>query len=238
MNKEITNRVVVIEHRLFLADLLQYRLRKTFPNVDVHITNSSDGALKTVYRHFHSLKCLETMISPIFVIGGNSYFATMTIFNRLATCFPRAKYVLLDDIARHGCSVLAERLAFHGYFTLSDTPKDCIECFESIFENKPFVAPNGVHYLSTDATCDLLCAKNEIRNEHPHTFTEQEWLCFQYLILGKEISVVARRLCIEDRSAVNLQYRIMKKLHVNKWIEVLLLALHWGFLDSRTHKQL
>lgn len=167
----------------------------------------------------------------VFILGGNSYWNMLESGIRIRTCLSDSKLVLLDDHTRPGCGSIADRLSVQGYVSLHDLPDHGFECLEKVFSGGLYVSPCGEAFLEADRNTAALRSRDSLRDVPPAAFNDREWHCLRLLLLGGECEEVARCLAMKDRSARNMKYRIMKKMGVRHFTDVLRLAHQWGLLD-------
>lgn len=167
----------------------------------------------------------------VFALGGNSYWNMLESGGRIRTCLSDSKLILLDDRARPGCGSIVDRLSVQGYVSLHDLPDHGFKCLEKVFNGGLYVSPCGETFLEVDKTVAALRSRDSFRNVPPVVFNDREWHCLRLLLLGGECEEVARCLAMKDRSARNMKYRLMKKMGVRHFTDLLRLAHQWGLLD-------
>lgn len=228
-------RLIILDPRSLVVDMLEgmFRGKPWFCEIlsaatpEAAIENAFQKSSKGGTRHRSGERS-----SIVFLVGGFPYLKTMTILDRLSSLFPSAKVILLDELPRHGCSVVARRLPIHGYFTLYDTRLFCSQCVESVVQGRALVSPLAERYLEINPDRQIVACPRESQPQDPQSLVEREWICFQHLVAGKGHSELAKRLNMKERSARNLQYEMMKSLGVRRFHEVLRKAHDWGLFDQ------
>ena len=210
-----------------IAYLIRLFLMQRYPSLAIFLVDSIDEAMQ---RAFGASK--NGTDEAIFVIGGTSYWRMVESGSRIRAGLPDSGFILLDDHARPGCGMVVDRLPIQGYVTRCDSPADGYACLEMILSGGLYVSPCGEEFLEIDAKKLALKSRSSLRQSMPFAFSEREWDCFHLLISGYESESIAEKLSIKDRSARNLKYRIMKKMGVRHFVDVLRTAHQWGLFDS------
>lgn len=223
------HRLVIYEPRLFLAEMLcdHFRQKRWFQSVQ--LATDLESVLKhvaTKSEKFH------------FLLGGSSYIKMINIFERLATDFPEAKFIFMDDLLREGFSFVVNRATVHACFSLYDSQMDCSQCMEKLLSGQAALTPKLEQHLTVRSTEDLerdgIEAQKHLEDQLPHSMNERQWACFQHLVSGGELETLAERLNVKTRTARNLKYDLMNSFKVDNFVQLLRLAHKWGFLDHET----
>ncbi len=223
--------IIVVEHRRILGELMSQRFRNESPHLDVYAACNAEDALKAAAYFLRG----SSYPQLIFALGGRSYWTMIDNFQELHSVFPHATYVMFDDHAHKGCGLTADRISIQGYFSLSDEPKVWKKGMGEMLGGHLYITPQGKDHLAIDSKEKRIVSLHRIRSHALFSLTEKEWICFNALACHADLSQLAKKLGIKARSAKNLQYQVMQKLKVKKFVELLRLALEWGFLDSRRY---
>lgn len=232
MSDTFYHSLIVVEPRRGLGELICQTLQSKNHETRARRADGPEDAIENAFR----LTLRQPQSRPsaersvLFFLGGNSYLEAIESYRRIYACFPRAGYILLDDAPRKGCGLTADRIGLQGYFSLCDNLESWLRCLSKLLRGKPTMTPQGEEYLDVDGQDLRLVSRHHLRNHQIHSLSDKEWFCFRHLISGGKLPELARMLRLQERSAKNLKYRLMKKLDVPQFIDVLWIAHEWGFL--------
>ncbi len=266
MSKSFTRRVIIVESRKILAHSLQHILSGLEPDEKWPKVASGSGSLHGEATTSHSgpspsgswqiraTGVVEEALqfafeppeaggseqkSPVFLLGGTSYWEMIDSGKRVRACFPDARIVILDDQPRLGASLVAEQLSIQGYASQWDSVEDFMGCVWCVVGDGLYISPHGQEYL--DAGLDSAPKPNGSRHELrcravlrknvPFTFSERELHCFRLLLTAQECAAIVAEFGMQSRSARNLKYRLMRRMGVKHFVDALRLAHSWGLLD-------
>ncbi len=215
--------LIVLESRPFLAESIQVALDRNASFDKILLAGDIQAALQ----------CAAGKGSPsyTFLVCSVSLLQMEAIVNMIRTCFPRAGIVLLDERIRPGCSLIIDRIDVQGYCSLYDPSREILNVLKKVVAGASAVAPSVKHLLSVHTSGKKLVSPDGHRQSKFQKLSSNEWFCFQHLLSGGELSELARLLKMETRSASNLKYRMLKKLSLDRTIDLFPFAVQWGFLD-------
>ncbi len=226
--------LIVVEPRRFLGELICQSLQDKEYYSESRAVEGAEEAIDTALRL--SLRQPQNRLtadrSLMFFLGGRSYFGMIEGYRRISSCFPRATFVLLDDTPRMGSGLTANLINIQGYLSLSDSRESWNRCLPELLRGHPSMTPHGKEYLTANRAEARLVSLENLRKQDLYALTEKEWLCFRHLISGGELTHLAQTLRLQERSAKNLKYRVMKKLNAPQFVDLLRMAHEWGFLDK------
>lgn len=224
---------IIVEPRKIIALSIRNILAERYSDCRIHPVGSLESAVKSVFA-VPANAPEDTSDLPsqtVFLIGGTSYWDMLDFGTRIRAVLPESRFVLIDDCAKPGCGVVADRLPVQGYTTLHDTTRTCYEAVDTVLRGELHLSSCGEKYLEADLKSRALRSRQALRKELPYAFNRREWHCFRMLLAGKECEEIAPELSMTDRSTLNLKYRIMKKMGVRHFVDVLRIAHRWGLFD-------
>jgi DNA-binding NarL/FixJ family response regulator len=210
-------RVLIIHDRDLLRDGLDLILRS-----DAHLEVC--GAVARISDSSHELH------PDVILVGYGSDGNVIADVANLQSGFPRAKVVLLDDVANDGRVLVALRTDARGYLTTRQPGAEVISAIrraavgERVFTPeiaaRLTVTPEGMRLKRSDG-------------EGPLTgLTPREREVMTYLSLGYTVKQTAATLGLRPSTVDNHKTRLMKKLNVHKTVELTRLAFRYGLVNS------
>ncbi len=214
----------------------------------VRTADSVESAMQCGFEPMEANVDNSESANPIFLLGGNSYWKMIDAGKRLQACFPNTQFILLDDRPLLGCALVADQLSVQGYVSLRDNTEHLFECVHCVVGNGLYISPQGKDFLESNMESNHKTAKKtsakprrarfelwshtELRTQVPFTFSERELRCFQLLLTDMECNAIVQEFGMQCRSARNLKYRIMRRMGIKHFVDLLRLAHGWGLLDS------
>lgn len=222
--------MVLLEPRPYIRETSKKTFQRKHWFQEVHALDSPDSVMELILRRFpeRSLHPRKTLFS----ISGIPYIKIISVVRRITACLPSSKVVVLDDSPRYGFSFVVQCVPIHGYATLLDPPDVFYRCVEQVITEEPYFTSLAAPFLKTETNTPHLVCHDGLKKKKIHALSYKEWICFQYLVMGRNQLELTKKLHLSDRPVRNLRYRVMAKLEVKKLPDLVRLAQCWGLLDE------
>ncbi|MBL9080697.1 MAG: response regulator transcription factor [Planctomycetales bacterium] len=148
----------------------------------------------------------------------------------LQSKLPRAKIVLLDDVANDGRVVIALRTDARGYLTARQSGDDVISAVRRAAVGERVFTPEIAARLTV--TPEGLRLRRSVDEGPLAGLTPREREVMTYLSLGYTVKQTAATLGLQPSTVDNHKTRLMKKLDAHKTVELTRLAFRYGLVTS------
>lgn len=193
------------------------------------------------YSNLHLIGCfktgkelLNTLDKPLEVIIILSTtiqdMSLISLIKKLKRDLPRVKLLILANepnmiLAKQYVSAGAD-----GYITKYISESEFIEILSKIQQSKTVVPESLAQKLSQQ---DM-----SAKDFSPFSaLSEREMDILLLMLKGKSIKMVAERLHLSPKTISTYKGRIFEKLHIKSMIELFLLAMEFGFINTETPLQ-
>lgn len=112
-----------------------------------------------------------------------------------------------------------------GYLTKGATMEEMVQAVRAVHAGQRYISPEIASRLAFKHVSDT--------NESPFdTLSERELQVLLMITMGMKVQDIAEKLCLSPKTVNSYRYRIFDKLKVKNDVELTLLAIRHGLLDS------
>jgi DNA-binding NarL/FixJ family response regulator len=145
---------------------------------------------------------------------------------RIKSLYPKMKVLILTmhkgkELLEHAVAAGAD-----GYLLKEDAPKELINAIAAVQRGETYMSPLVVPYLKE------LFVRSHRPAARSEILTARETEILKLIAEGKSSKEIAGILCLSIRTVDNHRANIMKKLNVNKNIDLVRYALSMGYIDA------
>lgn len=174
-------------------------------------------------------EAVENGEAAIILLERLPYGAVGDIVDELREHRPNCRILLFDEYPRPigACCVVEKML--HAYCTNRDS-------FEELLWGLRLVAQGSCYFSSRSAHLfrfkdNRLQLRDDGISFALRTLTKREYKCLLYLIRFRDLKSCAEILGLRVRSVENIKRRIMKKLGVRSWVDLIYFGLTQALVD-------
>ena len=117
-----------------------------------------------------------------------------------------------------------------GYITKDETPEEMVKAIKSVYA--------GRRYISAEiANCLAMRHIQEADDSPFESLSERELQVMLMITMGVKVPHIADKLCLSPKTVNSYRYRIFEKLGVNNDVEITLMAIRNGLIDTDSLQQ-
>ncbi len=112
-----------------------------------------------------------------------------------------------------------------GYLTKGATMDEMVQAIKAVFAGQRYISPEIANRLAFKHVSD--------KDESPfETLSERELQVMLMITKGMKVQEIADKLCLSPKTVNSYRYRIFEKLNVKNDVELTLLAIRHGLVES------
>ncbi|OGO91890.1 MAG: hypothetical protein A3F10_00750 [Coxiella sp. RIFCSPHIGHO2_12_FULL_42_15] len=214
------NVLIVDDH-----DLVRTGIRKILAEVSgikvVGEASTGEEAVKLA-RKFNPHVVLMDVKMP--GIGG--FEAT----RKLLRMDPDLKVLVLTTVNNDLYPARLLQIGAAGYITKGSSMEEMVQAIRAVH--------SGQRYISPEIASQLAFRHVNDREESPFdTLSERELQVMLMITKGTKVQAIAEKLCLSPKTVNSYRYRIFEKLSVKNDVELTLLAIRYGLIESEDVKE-
>jgi len=216
----VINVLIVDDH-----DLVRTGIRKILGEVNgikvVGEACTGEEAVKLVRQHNPHVVLMDVKMPGI---GG--FEAT----RKLLRMDPDLKVLVLTTVNNELYPARLLQIGAAGYITKGSSMDEMVQAIRAV--------NSGQRYISPEIASQLAFRHVNDKEESPFdTLSERELQVMLMITKGIKVQDIAEKLCLSPKTVNSYRYRIFEKLGVKNDVELTLLAIRYGLIESEDVKQ-
>lgn len=205
-------------------DLVRTGIRKMLAEVTgikvVGEASTGEDAVKLVRQHNPQVVLMDVKMPGI---GG--FEAT----RKLLRMDPDLKVLVLTTVNNDLYPARLLQIGAAGYITKGSTMDEMVQAIRSV--------STGQRYISSEIASQLAFRHVNDKEDSPfETLSERELQVMLMITKGIKVQDIAEKLCLSPKTVNSYRYRIFEKLGVKNDVELTLLAIRYGLIESEEIK--
>lgn len=213
------NVLIVDDH-----DIVRTGIRKILADVSgikvVGEASTGEDAVKLARQHTPHVVLMDVKMPGI---GG--FEAT----RKLLRMDPDLKVLVLTTVNNDLYPARLLQIGAAGYITKGSSMDEMVQAIRSVNA--------GQRYISPEIASQLAFRHVNDKEESPFdTLSERELQVMLMITKGTKVQDIAEKLCLSPKTVNSYRYRIFEKLSVKNDVELTLLAIRYGLIESEDVK--